>query len=390
VLKITKGCAIFGLSRHLQKPAQGGQGFIALRREDGGLRALLQGNWTILNAAQIEPALKDILARAGTVRLQVDASRVRQLDTAGAWLIKHYFLNNGAAVDVTDEQRQLLDFLPEKMEHPAPEPKPGLRGAFIAIGRRVSDMAMFFISIMGFLGRIFLRFVFNFRHPRHFRIASIVRHVQDTGINALPIVSLLAFLMSMVIFYQGAIQLQKFGADIFTVDLTVISLLREMGVLITAIMVAGRSGSAFAAEIGVMKLREEVDALETLGMDPVEVLVIPRVIALVITLPLLTFVSNMVGLTGGGIMSALFLDIPLTQYIQRVDKVANLTMFFVGMVKAPVFGFLIALVGTYQGLNVPGSAESVGRQTTVAVVQSIFLVILADAVFSIVFAQAGL
>jgi phospholipid/cholesterol/gamma-HCH transport system permease protein len=196
--------------------------------------------------------------------------------------------------------------------------------------------------------------------------------------------------MSMVISYQAAIQLQKFGADIFTIDLMVISLLREMGVLVTAIMVAGRSGSAFAAEIGVMKLREEVDALRTIGMDPVEVLVLPRLIALIIVLPLLTLIADMVGLAGGGVMSVLLLDISLTQYIDRAQHVATYTMFYVGMIKAPVFAFLIAVIGTYQGMNVSGSAESVGRLTTVAVVQSIFLVIMTDGLFSIIFAIMGI
>jgi phospholipid/cholesterol/gamma-HCH transport system permease protein len=221
-------------------------------------------------------------------------------------------------------------------------------------------------------------------------VPSIVRHVQETGIQALPIVAALAVLISMVITYQGFIQLRKFGAVIYTVDLTVISLLREMGVLVTAIMVAGRSGSAFAAEIGVMKLREELSALKTIGLDPIEVLVLPRILALVITLPLLTFLADVIGLAGGGIMSFLLINISPYQYLTRVQTVADLTTFFVGMIKAPVFACLIAVIGCYQGLSVTGSAESVGRRTTLSVVQAIFLVIMTDAFFSIIFSKVGI
>lgn len=243
---------------------------------------------------------------------------------------------------------------------------------------------------MAFTGEVATKFGGSILQPSRFRFAAIVRHIDETGLRAMPIIGLLGFLMSMVISYQAAIQLQKFGASIFTIDLTVISLLREMGVLITAIMIAGRSGSAFAAEIGVMKLREEVDALRTMGIDPIETLVLPRVIALLITLPLLTFFANILGLVGGSVMAQTFLDIPLTQYIARVEYAATPTMFFVGMIKAPVFAFLIAIICTYQGMHVTGSAESVGRLTTVAVVQSIFTVLLVNALFSILFANLGI
>ena len=248
----------------------------------------------------------------------------------------------------------------------------------------------FLWAIFVFIGQISVCFAQNLARPRHFRLPSIVRHIEETGERALPIISLLAVLISMVITYQGAIQLKKFGADIYTVDLTVVSLLREMGVLITAIMVAGRSGSAFAAEIGVMKLREEVSALRTMGLNPIEVLVLPRVIALVITLPLLTFLADLIGLSGGGLMSLSLLNISFHQYMVRVQEVANWDMFFVGMIKAPVFAFVIAIVGCYQGLNVSGSAESIGKRTTLAVVQAIFIVIMADALFSVVFSKMGI
>jgi phospholipid/cholesterol/gamma-HCH transport system permease protein len=209
--------------------------------------------------------------------------------------------------------------------------------------------------------------------------------MEVAGVNALPIVGLLTFLIGVVLAYQSADQLRRFGAEIFTVNLLGISILRELGVLITAILVAGRSGSAFTAQIGTMKVREEVDALQTIGMDPIEVLVLPRMFALVIVLPLLAFYADIMGLLGGAIMSLVALDISMVQFLQQLKAWTTLWTFWIGIIKAPVFAFLIALVGCFQGLRVEGSAESVGRLTTQSVVQGIFLVIVADAIFSIIF-----
>ena len=375
---------------HKQESGPDPTRFIALTREAGGLVLKLKGPWTISHVTTLETSLTDIRKRLGNTPITATADGITRIDTAGAWILRKYLIDDGIDVHVTDTQRALLDFLPDKSPVPLDEPGNPIRAFFINIGRYTDDILSFLYGIVAFVGQVFITLGANILSPRKFRFPSIIRHIYETGIQALPIVGLLAFLMSMVIFYQGAIQLQKFGADIFTIDLTVISLLREMGVLITAIMVAGRSGSAFAAEIGVMKLREEVDALKTMGMDPIEVLVAPRIVALVLTLPILAFFAVIIGLAGGAAMASALLDIPLTQYIQRVDKVATTTMFFVGMIKAPVFGFLIAIIGTYNGLSVSGSAESVGRLTTISVVQSIFLVILADAIFSIIFAQMGI
>jgi phospholipid/cholesterol/gamma-HCH transport system permease protein len=221
------------------------------------------------------------------------------------------------------------------------------------------------------------------------RWRSIAHHVYATGVQAIPIVALIALLISIVLAYQGATQLKNFGAEIFTIDLVAISVLREMGVLLTAIMVAGRSGSAFAAQIGVMKSNEEVDALRTMGLDPFEVLIVPRIMALVIALPLLTLLANITGLAGAALLSYLTLDVGLIQFLDRIQNVVGMNTFWVGIIKAPVFAMIIAMIGAYRGMQVTGSAESVGRLTTDAVVQSIFLVIAADAIFSIVFAKLG-
>lgn len=354
-----------------------------------------RGAWTIHNAAAIQTEITAFIKKQpGESPLSaavIDLSGIDDIDTAGAWLLKKYFGPHAQWQQGSDSQLALLKFLPDELKSPpAPTGARGLKAFFINIGKYFMGLVRLCYELMVFTGRIATRFFINIQSPRHFRFPSIVRHIYEAGIQAIPIVTLLGLLMSMVISYQASVQLQKFGAAIFTIDLGVISILREMGVLITAIMVAGRSGSAFAAEIGVMKLREEVDALKTMGIDPIEVLVLPRVIALVIALPLLTVIADIVGLAGGSLMTYSMMDIPFDQYFARAEKVATFNMFLVGMIKAPVFAYLIALVGTYQGMNVSGSAESVGRLTTVAVVQSIFLVIMADALFSVVFSKMGL
>ncbi len=336
-----------------------------------GLVYQLRGAWTIHHAAAIQREISALITHPpaeGRIAA-VDLSGIADIDTAGAWLLKKYFGPHAQWQQATEAQIALLKFLPDELSAvPGPGGPKGLYAFFLNVGKYIAGLLRLCYELMVFTGRIATRFAINFASPRHFRFPSIVRHIYEAGIQAIPIVALLGLLMSMVITYQGSVQLQKFGAAIFTIDLGVISILREMGVLITAIMVAGRSGSAFAAEIGVMKLREEVDALKTMGIDPIEVLVLPRVIALVIALPLLTVIADIIGLAGGSIMTYALMDIPFEQYFARAEKVATFNMFLVGMIKAPVFAYLIALIGTYQGMNVSGSAESVGRLTTVAVV----------------------
>ncbi|MCM2328229.1 MAG: ABC transporter permease, partial [Lysobacter sp.] len=212
----------------------------------------------------------------------------------------------------------------------------------------------------------------------------------ETGIHALPIIGLMAVMIAIVLGYQGVAQLRPFGGEDYTMNLVAVSVLREMGVLITAIMVAGRSGSAFAAEIGVMQTREEVDALKVMGVEPMQVLVVPRVIALVITLPLLAFFADIMGLVGGAAISQALLNVSPAQYLARLPSIVDGADLFVGLLKAPVFAFFIAAIGCMHGLRVTGSAESVGRETTRAVVKSIFMVIVLDALFSILFEKLGI
>lgn len=362
--------------------------FLEVQNIEGRSALVLQGDWVIDHSEEIVAQLENEARQSVSM---IDASGVGRMDMWGAIRLKQLIEDNKVDVRLNEKQKRIFDFMPEHLEtFTEQRQKNIIIESFETIGKGWIDGCKAAYGIMSFIGEISVRFAKNIAHPSSFRLHSIVRHIDETGFRAIPIIGLLAVLISMVISYQAATQLQKFGANIFTIDLTVISLLREMGVLITAIMVAGRSGSAFAAEIGVMKLREEVDALRTMGMDPIEVLVLPRLIAMIITLPILAFLADIIGLIGGALISIVLLDIPLDMYIDRVQMVAKPMMFFVGMIKAPVFGFVITIIGTYQGMNVTGSAESVGKLTTTAVVQSIFLVIMVDAFFSILFANLGI
>ncbi|MFL6618212.1 MAG: MlaE family lipid ABC transporter permease subunit [Povalibacter sp.] len=354
----------------------------------------LHGGWCIDNIHEVEAAVREIQS-AGARQLVVDCSGMEALDLSGAWLLRRELdaaRAGGAQIRFKGEPPshfRFIDEMSERKHTPALPDEEGvtLKHGLAWIGRRAVKQAIQARDAVNYFGRLSVTFARSLRSVRHLRLASITRHVYETGIQAIPIVSLIAFLISVIVAYLGAQQLQQFGAEIYTVDLVAISVLREMGVLLTAIIVAGRSGSAFAAEIGVMRLNEEVDALQSMGVDYYEVLVLPRVIGLVIALPLLTIVADAMGLAGGALLSSLLLDISLTQFIPRVQAALAPTTFWAGLLKAPVFALLIAMVGSYRGLQVRDSSRELGRLTTVAVVQSIFLVIFADAVFAVVYVQ---
>lgn len=352
----------------------------------------LRGDWCIDNLPQIEAALQDL--PGASARIVLDYAQIQALDLSAAWLLRNWLAGQrGATVEVQGEQPQHFAFLDELMAEQSAEgetadaPRATLRDAVAWVGRGAVGQVHQTRQAVGFFGRIAVTLGRAARSIHHLRVPSVTRHIYETGIQAIPIVSLIAFLISIIIAYLSAQQLRQFGADIFTVDLVAIAVLREMGVLLTAIIVAGRSGSAFAAEIGVMRLNDEVDALQSMGVDYFEVLVLPRLIALLVALPLLTIIADATGLAGGALLSWLLLDISLTQYIDRVQDALAPTTFWAGLVKAPVFALLIAMVGTYRGMQVRDSSRELGRLTTVAVVQSIFLVIFADAVFAIVFVE---
>lgn len=366
-------------------------------REGEAQVLLLAGPWETAWLGTVETVLKT-LPQVTPGRLVVDGSGLEAVDTSGAWLLIRW-LRQRVAAGVALEQRGFTEdqtrlfALMEKVEHvPSPVAK---RPAWWRIlpeqlGAVTIDFFSGLFGLLAFFGRLSATAGHVVLHPSHWRMLSTTYHLYQHGLRAVPIIGLMAFLISIVLGYQGATQLQKFGADVFTIDLVAISLLREMGVLVTAIMVAGRSGSAFAAQIGVMQVNQEVDAMRSLGLDPFELLVLPRMIALLIALPLLTLLSDLVGLAGAWFVAVVLLDMSWMQFLTRLDAVISPQTFFIGLCKAPVFALLIGLVGCQRGMLVRGSADQVGQQTIMAVVQAIFLVIMFDALFSILFTVLGI
>jgi phospholipid/cholesterol/gamma-HCH transport system permease protein len=258
------------------------------------------------------------------------------------------------------------------------------------LGRKAWEIGLGAFGLLSFLGEAAVAFTRSVAEPRRIRWRPLLYNLQTAGFEALPITGLLTFLLGIVIAYQGAEQLERVGANIYIVDLVGLAMVRELSPLITAIIVAGRSGSAYTAQIGTMKVTEEIDALRTIGIAPMDLLVLPKAFALVVALPLLTVYTDVMGILGGMVMARAQLDVSFTTFIDRLDEAVSLTSFLIGVGKTPVFAAIIALVGCYQGFRVSGSAESVGQRTTVSVVQSIFLVILADALFSIAFSHLGI
>jgi phospholipid/cholesterol/gamma-HCH transport system permease protein len=341
-----------------------------------------RGDWTVSRARAIDARVA-ALSGPGDVRVILRLDGLYRLaGTRGRLEIQ----------GGSEAQRRILEVVERVGCHPQPNPTPrgGLVGLIETIGAASLDVAVDARRQVAFLGAILVRLVRLLAHPGALRLNAVVSHVERTGLDAVPIVFLLSFLIGTVMAYQGSTQLERFGAQIFTVDLIGISVLRELGVVLTAIIVAGRSGSAFTAEIGSMVVNEEVDAARTIGIEPIDALVLPRLLALLITLPLLTFIADLAGLLGGGLVVIGALDITAAQYLDRLLQAVTLQTFWVGLVKAPVFAFLIAMVGCYHGLMVERSAQSVGLMTTRAVVVGIFLVIVADAAFSVVFSELGL
>jgi phospholipid/cholesterol/gamma-HCH transport system permease protein len=366
---------------------------LALSRSGDGWLLLLSGDWSLTAMPGIEAHLNGLpTALQGT--LTCDWTQVLNPGISPAWALLRRLADAGPGqLDVrhTGNPPHFLDLLQklhvERHAAYSQAPPATLERLVEKLGRWAVLQGTHGRGVLVFLGRIATVVGQAFSRPRAWRVSSLARHIYETGITAIPIVALIAFLISVIVAYLGAQQLSRFGADIFVVDLVTIATLREMGVLLTSIIVAGRSGSAFAAEIGVMQLNEETDALRAMGMNPIELLVVPRVLALIIALPLLTVIADAMGLAGGGLLSLIHLHIPLPQFTARMRESMSPTTFWSGLVKAPVFAILIAMVGTYRGMQVRDSARELGRLTTVAVVQSIFMVILADALFAVLFVQ---
>ena len=363
-----------------------------------GRKLAMGGAWTIAESARLDRELAGMTFSGGG-EISIDASKISRLDSAGAWLLlrtRRTLESTGARVssfNLPELYRPLLDTLDQerKVEHGHSRIPTGFRGRLYRIGRAVMHAYRQTVSMLGYLGRVTVETGEAIARPKHkFRIAAMFHQVEETGINALPIVGLLAFLIGIVLAYQGADQLKRFGAEIFTINLLGVGVLREIGGLITAIIVAGRSGSAFTAHIGTMRVNEEIDAMQTMGLNTVDTLVLPRIVGLVIALPLLTFYSDIMGLLGGAVMCYFQLGITIPVFLRQLNEAVNVNTLMVGLIKAPVFAFVIALVGCYEGFQVERNAASVGLLTTRSVVEGIFLVIVLDAAFSVVFSVLGI
>jgi len=341
--------------------------------------------------ASIGPLDRKLRGLNGPVR-QVDLSGTGAIDTVGAWTVLRFAEHHQAEIAGANEQaRKLIEVVRGAQSSAAISPlrEPVYLRVLRDIGTKVVEMGWGTLRVIAFLGALLISFGALIAHPRRFRLRALVRQMELVGVSSLGIIGLMSFLIGVVIAQQGAVQLAQFGAETLTINLVGRITLRELGVLMTAIMVAGRSGSAFAAQLGTMKLTEEIDAMRTIGVSPMEALVVPRILAAVLMMPLLGFYASVMSIIGGATISAFTLGIPFVTFLARIQEVVPLYDLYVGMVKAPVFGLIVALAGCYQGMQVEGNAEEVGLKTTKAVVQAIFAVIVLDAFFAVFFTELG-
>src|SRR5665213_1355103 len=371
----------------LEGTAQGGQ-----------LKLAGAGAWIAENARSLEAQIEDETRRAGKLkRVDIDMGRVERLDTFGAWLLERLvraYSSRGCDTKVTglkDDYRLLMDELHGiKLVEPPSHHDNQLADAISTIGENIFAVGHSFSSMLNMVGALAVTSLRVLTHPRSFRFTALVHQLDNVAWRAVPIVLLITFLIGCIIAQQGLFHFRKFGADVYVVDMVGILVLRELGVLIVCIMVAGRSGSAYTAELGSMKMREEIDALRTMGFDPIEVLVMPRIAALIIGVPILTFLGSIAALYGGGLVCWLYGGIDPDIFLSRLKESISLQPFEVGMIKAPFMAIIIGVVACVEGLAVKGSAESLGLQTTASVVESIFLVIVLDGLFAIFFASIGM
>ncbi len=362
---------------------------------DGKSPVKLQGDWGIAALATIQNELNSAAYHAQG-RFVLDGSEIKNFTLSAAATLQTWrarLKSTGIATDLqgfTAAQQRLFDMLPDEAAFAEQtKAKPKRDAFFTAVGKSVYGVGEGASAFIIFTGRAVAGFAALLAKPWTFRATSTIYQVYEIGLRATPIVALMAFLISIVIGYQGVSQLRNFGAEIYAVDLVGVSLLRELGILVTAIMVAGRSGSAFTAELGVMKTNEEIDALRAMGLDPFMVLVMPRMLGIIIALPILTMIANFAGLFGGFVMSISLLDMSPEQYFNRLGQALKLKSLVLGVLKAPFFAFLIGMVGCLRGFQVTGSSDAVGRYTTRAVVDSIFLVLTVDAIFSVIYSYLG-
>ncbi len=358
----------------------------------------LSGHWTARGISRVVPEL-EALKTPATTRIQADGSRMDALDTVGAWALHKLLLRlkqEGSQVTwqgLRPENARLLEAVAQQQADQADSPKPADKPAPLlleGLGRGVASAGEQALALVSFVGETAVSMASCIAHPARLRWRPVLFNIRSAGFDALPIVGLLSFLLGIVVAYQGADQLRQYGANIFVADLVGLSMLREFAPLITAIIIAGRSGSAYAAQIGTMAVTEEIDAMRTIGIQPLELLVLPKIMALVIVMPLLTVFADVLGVFGGMLMAQAQLGVSFNEFLDRFVKAVSTTAFLIGICKAPVFAVIIATVSCFQGFRTKGGADSVGRQTTRSVVQSIFLVIVADALFSVAFSALDL
>ncbi|GAA4643140.1 MlaE family lipid ABC transporter permease subunit [Pontixanthobacter gangjinensis] len=355
---------------------------------EGGTSLTLFGPYLVSTIGEIDRELRKI---GGDID-RVDLSGVDAIDTVGAWVACNFAARHNAEITGASERAQrLLDAVESAGNDAniAAERLPFWTRIPVHVGGLTIQFFFGVLGVIGFFGQILMASGSLIRHPSRFRGKALVRQLELVGVSALPIVGLMSFLIGIVIAQQGAVQLQQFGAETLTVNLVGRITLRELGVLMTAIMIAGRSGSAFAAQIGTMKLTEEVDAMRTIGISPIEALVIPRILASVLMMPLLGFYAAAVAIVGGAVVADLALDIPFLTFLSRIKEVVPTYDLWVGLIKAPFFGLIIGMAGCYNGMQVKGNSEQVGRRTTQAVVSAIFMVIVLDAFFAVFFTEMG-
>jgi phospholipid/cholesterol/gamma-HCH transport system permease protein len=373
--------------------------FLKGSRRGDALDVVAAGPWTAENAPRIE-ALIERLSGSGEAprRVAIDVGPIERFDTFGAWLLER-LLRGWAAQGCTTEVLNLSDthrVLMEEVRHSntAPMPAPRRDGALVAtlerVGRTMAEVGHDLVQIVQLLGELAVVCVRVAVRPRRLRVTSLVYQLERVGWRAVPIVVLITFLVGCILAQQGLFNFRRFGAEVYVVDLIGILVLRELGVLIVSIMVAGRSGSAYTAELGSMRMREEIDALRTMGLDPTEILVLPRILALIIAAPLLTFLGSMAALYGGALVAWAYGGINPDIFLSRLKEAIDLDTFEVGMLKAPFMALIIGVVACVEGYQVEGSAESLGRHTTASVVKSIFLVIVIDGLFAVFFAAVGI
>ncbi|WP_181702333.1 ABC transporter permease [Chthonobacter albigriseus] len=379
-------------------PSADAQTPIDVQSERAGLRVRLSGEWSVETAADLEDRLDAETAQAPSGPVVIDGSGLEKFDTAGAWLVertRRRLTESGAAVELagfSEGQRSLIAAVEKTQRTAPPEPAPvnPVIQFLSLVGRGAALVLADLRAVTTMLGEFLVAFSGTLMWKRRMRWPAFVNHIDRAGFQAVPIIALMSFLIGMIIAQQGAFYFRSFGAELFVVDLVAVLVCREIGVLLTAIMVAGRSGSAFTAEIGSMKMREEIDALTVLGVSPVDVLVVPRILALVISLPILALVADLAALAGAWVVVLFYIGIPTDTFLLRIKEALDVSYVLVGIVKAPFMAMVIGFMACVEGMKVKGSAESLGEHTTASVVKAIFMVVVMDGMFAMFFAALGI